>query len=106
MTKKQLLAAGGGLVLALALGTGLAAAQSTTSGVDRPPVTTPASVPAGDHDAMHEQMRAQMPDDLQAQCDTTHAQMGEGHGIMMQGSGMGSTAMMGSAGMTGAMATS
>ena len=101
MTKKRLLVAGGGMVLALALGTGLAAAQTTTPDVDRPPVTAPASMPAGDHDTMHEQMRAQMPEDLQAQCDTMHAQMGEGHGSMMGDGGMGSGGMMGPAGMMG-----
>ena len=97
MSRKRLLAAGGGVVLALVLGTGFSAAQTTTTAATPPAATAPtmASMHSGEHDAMHQQMRAHMPEAMQAQCDTAHAQMGAGHGMAQQ-SGMGSDGMMGS----------
>lgn len=89
MSKNRLLAAGAGVLFALALGTGLSAAQTTTA-ADPPSAT--ASVQSGDHDAMHEQMRAQMPEAMQSQCEATHAGMRAG---MAQHGGMGAGGMMG-----------
>ena len=76
MEKKRFLAAGGGLVLALGLGTGLSAAETTSAPPEQPAATT--TMHTGDHDAMHEQMRIRMPDDLRRQCDAKHQQMGSG----------------------------
>jgi hypothetical protein len=93
MNSKRMLVAGSGLALAFALGTGLAAAQTTTSG-PQAPSTTPSTQPF-DHNAMHDQMRAQMTADQQAQCDAHHAQMGTGaNGTMMSGAGMMTNDMM------------
>lgn len=89
MNKKRLIAAGGVVVAALAFGTGLAVAQTGSGGApSRTPVTTTV-----DHDAIHQQMRSQMPADLQQQCDEMHAQMST-----MQD---GTTGMMGSTGASG-----
>jgi hypothetical protein len=85
MNRKHMLVAGSGLVLALALGTGLAAAQTTTSGTQAPSTTT--STQPFDHNAMHDQMRAQMTAEQQAQCDAHHAQMGPGAGSTMMPGG-------------------
>lgn len=94
MSKKRFLVAAGGVVLVFALGTGLSTAQTSSTS----PTTSTTTI---DHDAMHQQMRAQMPEGMQAQCDTMHAQMGAGHMGTMQQGGMGSNGMMGSGGMMG-----
>jgi hypothetical protein len=49
----------------------------------------------GDMDAMHEQMRDQMSDDVQARCDTMHAQGGAMTGGGMMTGGMGGHMMGG-----------
>lgn len=78
MTRKRLIVAGASAGLALLLGTGLAAAQGDGTTTTRPvPMGT---MHTGDHDAMHEQMRTQMPDGLAAQCDEARASMGDDHG--------------------------
>lgn len=74
MTKTRTLVAGAVAVFALSLGGGIAAAQSD-------PPTPPTDAPHGMHDmgdmdAMHGQMRTQMPDEMQAQCDTARTQTG------------------------------
>ena len=80
MNKKHVLAAVGGFALVFALGTGLSAAQTSSS----PP-------PTARHDVMHEQMRAQMPDAVGAQCDKAHAAMSAGQtGTMSEGMAAGS----------------
>jgi len=61
MTKERMLAAAGAVVLTLGLGAGLAVAQTD---------------PASDTDAMHTQMHSDMPEEMQAQCDTMHARAG------------------------------
>lgn len=94
MSKKRFLAAGAAVLLALGLGTGLSAAQTTSTPSEQPPAVT--AMHTGDHDAMHEQMRGQMPEGLQAQCDTMHQQMGTNGMGTMQGRGMGARGMMGS----------
>lgn len=96
MKTKRLMVIGSGLALTLALGTGLATAQTTTSGGSRPPAATTTQM--GDHNTMHEQMRGQMPAGQQARCDAQHARMGNGHGGMMMGGGSGEMGG-GSAGM-------
>lgn len=94
MNKKQFLAAGGGVVLVLAAGTGLSVAQTTSTSSQPPSATT--TMDAGQHAATHEGMRAQMPEDLRAQCHAMHQQMGTtGTGMMHQG-GMGPGRTVGS----------
>ena len=82
MTKMRMLAAGTAAVLTLGVAAGLAGAAQT----DPTPTTPPTTV---DMDAMHQQMRTSMPEDVQAQCDAMHASM-QGH---MTG-GMGAGGMM------------
>jgi hypothetical protein len=70
MTDKRILAASAAVALTLGLGAGIAAAQS-----DPTPPSRPADVGTmhdGDMDTLH----AQMPEQMRAQCDTTHAQSG------------------------------
>lgn len=100
MSKKRFLAALGGVALVFALGTGLSAAQ-TGSTSPRTTATT-----AVDRDAMHQQMRTQMPENMRAQCDSMHAQMGTGHMGTMQHGGMASNGMMGSGPMMGSTSAS
>ena len=88
MNKKRFLAAGGAGLLTLALSTGFSAAESRPTSAKQPAATTP--MQAGDHDARHAQMRAKMPEDMRAQCDTMRAQMGTAGMDMMQQGGMGS----------------
>lgn len=97
MKTKRLMVIGSGLALTLALGTGLAAAQTTTSGGGQPPAATTTQM--SDHDTMHEQMRGQMPAEQQARCDAHHTQMGNGHGSMMMGGGSGGMGESGGMGM-------
>lgn len=87
MKTKRMAVIGTGLALTLALGTGFAAAQTTASDGGQPPAAT--APQTGDHDAMHQQMRDQMPAEQQARCDAHHAQMGNGNGAMMGGGGTG-----------------
>jgi hypothetical protein len=85
MTRKRMLTAAAAVALTLGLGTGIAAAQAD----DDPS-------PMDDMDAMHAEMRADMPEDMQAQCDTMHAR-----GNPVTGSGMMNGPMVGG-GMMGA----
>lgn len=87
MNKKRILAGGAALLVALALGGGLSAAQTAPTTAERPSPTSP--MYGGDHDAMHAQMRGHMPEDVQAQCDAMHARMGTGSMGMTGRSGMG-----------------
>ena len=87
MTRKRMLAAGAAVALTLGLGAGVAAAQTDD---DEPSRSETATCPhgdmdRGDMDAMHDQMRASMPEDMQAQCDTIHTQGGSMSGGMMNG---------------------
>ena len=94
MSKKRILVAGAGVLLALGLGVGIAGAQTA----DDPSTDQPAaacSTSMDDHDTMHQRLREQMPEDMQAQCDANHARMGDGHGSMHSG-GSGGMGMMGS----------
>jgi len=65
---------------ALGLGTGLATAQTEPSGPTTAPTTS--STPTADAteamNTMHEAMRAQMPEELRAEADAMHAEMGRG----------------------------
>lgn len=100
MTKKRMFAAGAAVALTLGLGAGIAAAQTDdgdTSPSDPPAACTDGAMNGGDMDAMHAQM-GDMPEDMQAQCDTMHAQGGGMTGSMMNGPMTGG-GMMG-AGMT------
>ena len=83
MTKKRMLAAGAAMALTLGLGAGIAAAQTDPTTPTRPPEA--GTMHNGDMDATHEQMRDQMPDEMQAQCDTMHAQGGAMTDGMMNG---------------------
>lgn len=86
MTRRFLIAAATGAA-GLLLGAGIGAAAAG------PGSTGPGSaVEAETMDEMHELMRAQMPDDLVAQCDAMHESMPDAMGSMDPGS-MGS--MMG-----------
>lgn len=93
MTKKRMLAAGAALALTLGLGAGIAAAQTDPTSPTRPPEA--GTTHNGDMDAMHEQMRDQMPDEMQVQCDTMHAQGGAMTGGGMMNGGMGGQMMGG-----------
>ena len=88
MTRKRMLTAAAAVALTLGLGAGIAAAQTDDDG--------PSPIRMDDMDAMHAEMRADMPEDVQAQCDTMHAQGGA-----MTGSGMMNGPMTGG-GMMGA----
>lgn len=96
MKRARMIAAGAVAALTLGVGAGFAAAQN-----DPTPTTTPAvgmpGMQQGGMNAMHAQMRSDMPDDLQAQCDAMHTSM---QGQM--GTGMGGMSDMG--GMRGSMA--
>ena len=85
MNKKHVLAAVGGSALVFALGTGLSAAQ-----------TSPSPPPTARHDVTHEQMQAQMPDVMTAQCDKAHAGMGTGNTGTTSEGGMAAGSMMNS----------
>lgn len=93
MIKKRILAAGAAVALTVGLGAGIAAAQTDPTTPSGPP--TAGHMHDGDMDAMHEQMRAQMPEEMRAQCDTMHAEGG------MTGAMSGGT--MGGGMMRGAM---
>jgi len=70
MTKKRILAAAATVALTVGLGAGIAAAQTDPTAPTRPPAA--GNMQNGDMGAMH----AQMPEDMRAECDTTHAQAG------------------------------
>jgi hypothetical protein len=84
MTKKRMLTAVAAAALSLGLGAGIAAAQTDPTTPSRPPQA--GSMHSGDMDATHDQMRDQMPEEMQAQCDTMHAMHAEGG--TMSGGGM------------------
>lgn len=84
MTKKRMLTAAAAVALSLGLGAGIAAAQTDPTTPSRPPQA--GAMHNGDMDAMHEQMRDQMPEEMQAQWDTMHAMHAEGGA--MSGGGM------------------
>jgi hypothetical protein len=71
-----MLVAGAAAVFALGIGGGVAIAQDDPDAWPGPPA---GAGPHGDvdRDARHEEMRAQMPDELREQCDERHAQMGD-----------------------------
>lgn len=74
MTKTRTLIAGAAAVLVLSLGGGIAAAQSEQP---EPPTDSPQGMHnMGDMDTMHGQMRTQMPDEMQARCDTAGSAAG------------------------------
>lgn len=95
MTKKRILTAAAALALTVGLGSGIAAAQTDPTTPTNPPAA--GSMHSGDMDAMH----AQMPEDMQAQCDTMRTQGG-----MTDGTTNGSmNGGMGGSGMGGAMSS-
>lgn len=85
MTKKRIVAATAAIALTLGLGAGIAAAQTDPTTPTRPPAA------GAMHDGDMGAMRAQMPEDMRAQCDTMHAQGGMTNTTMngsMMGGGM------------------
>lgn len=82
MKRTRTIAAGALAALTLGVGAGFAAAQTDPTPTARPPAEMP-GMQRGDMGEMHAQMRAYMPDDMQARCDTAHASMNGQMGAMM-----------------------
>ena len=82
MTKKRVILAIGSVLMTVGLGAGVAAGQADST-------PTPFGPGAANMDAMHEQMRDAMPEEMRGQCDAMHAGMqgqmgGAGGGMMGQ----------------------
>ncbi len=88
MKRTRMIAAGAVAALTLGVGAGFAAAQTDPTTTTTPAVGAP-GMQTSDMNGMHAQMRSNMPDDMQDQCDTMHASMQGQMSTMMNSGGMG-----------------